>query len=76
MFVSLWTAASDPDADESSYHDRDQTRRVNLSRSLDGMGFLDGLLTTEGTAIVNGQLETIIDDLHRWGLAATPTATG
>ncbi|HXH58342.1 HNH endonuclease [Iamia sp.] len=69
MFVSLWTAASDPDADESSHDDRDKTRRVNLSRSLDGMGFLDGLLTTEGTAIVNGQLETIIDDLHRWGLA-------
>lgn len=36
---------------------------------MDGMGFLDGLLTTEANPVVNSELEAIMDDLHRWGLS-------
>ena len=64
-----WAAAADPDADEASHEDRQTKRKVNLSTSMDGMGFLDGLLTTEANAVVGSELEAIINDLHRWGLS-------
>jgi len=63
-----WAAAADPDADDVKYDEREQKRKVNLSTSLDGMGFLDGLLTSEANAVLRSELESITDDLHRWGL--------
>ncbi len=70
-----WVAAADPDADDDAHTDRDQKRKVNLSTSLHGMGFLDGLLTTEANAILRSQLEAITGDLHRWGLSTSADGT-
>ena len=64
-----WVAAADPDADDVAHQDRDAKRKVNLSTSMEGMGFLDGLLTSEANAVIGSELEAIIEDLHRNGLS-------
>lgn len=73
--MRAWVAAADPDADDASHSEREERRKVDLSTSLDGMGFLDGLLTTEANAILRAQLEAITDDLHRWGLSTGADGT-
>jgi hypothetical protein len=60
-----WRDAADPDGPEHRHALDHELRRVDLATGLDGIGHLDGYLTTTGNAVVGGALERLEAELFQ-----------
>jgi hypothetical protein len=56
LVIETWVAHADPNRVERSGADSFESRRLHLSKILDGVGVLDGQLDAEGTEIVRQAL--------------------
>ena len=56
LVIDTWVAHADPNRIERSGADSFESRRLHLSKILDGVGVIDGQLDAEGTEIVRQAL--------------------
>jgi uncharacterized protein DUF222 len=70
--LAYWRYLADPDGTEDGAEAQRDARRVHLSRSFEGMWFLDGALDPIGGAIVDKALGDIAEELFEadWAEAA------
>lgn len=64
-FLSRWAWRADPDAGDADEQRRLRDRRVQLSETLDGVGYLSGALTAEAMLVVGQVLAGIIGEMRR-----------
>ena len=59
VVLDTWRMHADPDREERTAQERFDSRRLHVSKLMDGMGAIDGLLDAEGTLIVKDALRVL-----------------
>jgi len=59
LVIETWVAHADPNRIERSHQDAFDSRRLHVSKVLDGVGVIDGQLDAEGTEIVQKALSLL-----------------
>lgn len=76
--VTYWEQLADPDGTERDARERDEARRLHLSKTFEGTWVLDGVSDTVGGAVVSEALARIDDELFEadWAEARAEKGEG